>query len=115
MNSKEPSFLAENQSVTSLIAQLHNYFHNFYSHDKVARSTLISQMETAEGEQVLELQKQLRAIDEELALLGILSDSLSIADRLLHMRSVRRELGPTSGAYKTHHEQPSKVPDQIAG
>ncbi len=114
MNSKEPSFLAENQSVTSLVAQLHNYFHNSYSRDKLLRSTLISQMEAAEGEQVLELQRQLREIDEELALLGILSDSLSIADRLLHMRSVRRDLGPTSGAYKIHHDQPSQVQDKTA-
>jgi len=114
MNSKEPSFLAENQSVTSLVVQLHNYFHNSYSRDKVARSTLISQMETAEGEQVLELQRQLRAIDEELALLGILSDSLSIADRLLHMRSVRRDLGPTSGTYKIHHDYPSPMQDETA-
>ncbi len=115
MNSKEPSFLAENQSVTSLVTQLHNYFHNSYSRDKMARSTLLSKIETAEDKDILEFQKQLRDIDEELVLLGILSDSLSIADRLLHMRSVRRELGPNSGAYKTHHDQPSKVPDQIAG
>jgi hypothetical protein len=114
MDSKEPSFLAENQSVTSLVAQLHNYFHNSYSRDKVVRSTLISQMEAAESEQVFELQRQLRAIDEELALLGILSDSLSIADRLLHMRSVRRELGPNSGAYKTHHDQPAQAQDKTA-
>ncbi|MBM0741277.1 hypothetical protein JOY44_06530 [Phormidium sp. CLA17] len=114
MNSKEPRFLAENQSVTSLVAQLHNYFHNSYSRDKVARSTLLSQIEAAEDGQVLEFQKQLREIDEELVLLGILSDSLSIADRLLHMRSVRRELGPTSAAYKIHHDQSSPVQDKTA-
>jgi hypothetical protein len=106
MNSKDPSFLAENQSVSSLVTQLHRYFHNSYSRDKVTRSTLISQIETAEGEQLLELQRQLRVLDEELTLLGVLNDSLSIANRLLHMRSVRCNLGATSSIYKVHHDQP---------
>jgi hypothetical protein len=106
MDSKEPSFLAENQSVTSLVTQLHTYFKNSYSHDNIRRSALISQIEASDDGNVLDLQRQLREMDEELALLGALSDALSIADRLLHMRSVRKELGPSSGAYKVHHAHP---------
>jgi hypothetical protein len=114
MNSKEPSFLADNNSITSLITQLHNYFHNCYSRDKITRSNLISHMEAADSDQAIELQRQLRALDEELTLLGILSDSLAISDRLLHMRSVRKKLDPTSPVYKVHHDQPSNIPDLTA-
>lgn len=99
MDTQEPNFLAENQSVAKLIAQLHSYFKNSYSRSKMQRSSLISHLETAEGDRVLELQHQIRDMDAELAVMGILSDALSIADRLLHLRSVQKELGTESGTY----------------
>jgi hypothetical protein len=101
MSSQEPAFLADNQSVASLVTQLNKYFSNSYSHVKVERSSLISQLEAADGDQLAALQKQLQDLDEELALFGMLGDALSIADRLLHMRSVRAELAGTA-AYTIH-------------
>jgi hypothetical protein len=108
LNHKEPSFLAENQSVASLVAQLHNYFKNNYSHFKMERSAVLSRLDAAEGEAEQELLKELRKIDTELSLFGSLSDALSIADRLLHARSVMNELGLNSEVYMVHHKESEK-------
>lgn len=109
LNQKEPSFLAENQSVASLVAQLHNYFKNTYSHFKSERSTVVSRLESVTGEEEQELLKELRKIDTELSLFGSLSDALSIADRLLHARSVMTELGLNSEVYLAHHDESKKL------
>ena len=104
MDSKQPGFLADNQSVVSLVTQLHNYFQNSYSHFQTSRGTLLSQLNTADGEKEQELVKELQKVEEELFLLGVLNDALSIADRILHAMTAMHELGLNSGLYKVRHE-----------
>jgi hypothetical protein len=98
----EPNFLADHQSVTSVISQLHNYFKNSYSHYKIQQGNLVSQLESADRETETQLRQDIDEIQEELVIYGILSDALSIADRMLHTRSVRKELGDDNGVYKMH-------------
>ncbi|NJN88381.1 MAG: hypothetical protein HC881_21460 [Leptolyngbyaceae cyanobacterium SL_7_1] len=104
MDSKEPGFLAENQSVVSLVDQLQNYFKNSYSHYKIKRSQYISQLEAADEAQAEQLRQELHEIEGEITIFGSLSDALSIASRLLHSKTVVDELGIDSEIYKVHHD-----------
>jgi hypothetical protein len=105
MTMLEPNFLADRQSVASVISQLHNYFKNSYSHYKIQQSNLVSQMEAADSETQKKLRQDIEEIQEELVIYGILSDALSIANRMLHTKEVRTELGDDNGVYKIHHAE----------
>jgi hypothetical protein len=102
---KEPSFLAENQSVASMISHLHRYFDNTYSHYKTEKSSMISNLHgSLPPDQQQQMQEDLNKLEAEIAIFGALSDALSVADRLLHARAVINELGLSSEVYKAHRE-----------
>ncbi len=102
---REPSFLAENQSVASMISHLHRYFDNTHSHYKTEKSGMISNMHgSLSPDEQKQLQDQLSKLEAEIAIFGALSDALSVADRLLHARTVINEIGLDSDLYKHHHE-----------
>lgn len=109
MESKEPSFLDENQSVASLITLLRDYFRNSHSRYKVDQSRLISQLDSADEETQESLRQQLRQADAGITLFGILGDALSIADRVLHSSSVMSQLGLDNEVYRVHHETPEEI------
>jgi hypothetical protein len=107
MDSKEPSFLAENQSVDSLVTQLHSYFRNSYSRFKIERNTLVGQIEAASEQEQKLLLVRLAELEKDLTTLGILRDALSIADRLLHTKAAKEDLSTGMyqiGAYTVHHD-----------
>jgi hypothetical protein len=101
---KEPSFLAENQSVVTLVSQLHHYFSNTYSQFETEHGTIVSQFNAADEAQKQELMQRLRQLEAEMTFFGALSDALSVADRLLHARSLIKDLDGDSGVYTVHHE-----------
>jgi hypothetical protein len=105
METKDPRFLVDHQSVASLVTQLHEYFKNSHSHYKIERSTLMSQLHAAEGEAEQNLLQEVRKVEAEISLFGVLSDALSIADRVLHTRTVMNELGLDNPVYKMHYDQ----------
>ncbi len=106
---KEPNFLAENQSVASLVSHLHHYFVNTHSQYKTEKSMLLSQVHSSlDGLTQQQAQDALNKLEAEIAIFGALSDALSVADRLLHARTVINELGLTSEVYTAH--QPSEAP-----
>lgn len=105
LSPKEPNFLAENQSVVSLVSHLHSYFKNTYSQFEIEQSAAISRVHAAsEATEKQRLQEELQQIEVELTLFGALSDALSIADRLLHAKSATSELGLNSEVYTMHHD-----------
>lgn len=104
MDSDNLSFLDDNQSVASTVTQLHDYFKNTYSRLKVKRAQLVSKLETTSGEEAETVLQALNNLDSGLSLFGALSDSLSIADRLLHTRAVMDLLGLEGEIYQIHHE-----------
>lgn len=98
----EPGFLADRQSVATLVSQLHVYFKNTYSHYKIQQSNLVSQLEAADASGEQKIKQDIQEIQEELVIFGVLADALSIADRMLHAKEVRQELGEDSEVYKVH-------------
>lgn len=103
MESNKLSFLDNNQSIASLITQLHSYFRDSHARHKVKRSDLVSRLEAATGEEETQLFQELQMADSEIALFGVLSDSLSIADRVLHTPIVMEALGREE-LYQFHYE-----------
>ena len=108
METKDPRFLVDHQSVASLITQLHEYFKNAHSHYEVERSTLMSKLHDVEGDAEQTLLQEIRKLEAEISLFGVLSDSLSIADRVLHARTVMNELGLDNPIYRMHDQQGRK-------
>lgn len=103
----EPSFLAENQSIATLVSHLHHYFGNTHSHYKAEKSMLLSQMHgSLDPTAQQQVQETLNKLEAEIAIFGALSDALSVADRLLHARTVINELGLNSEVYTTRHQPP---------
>ncbi|XHX80767.1 MAG: hypothetical protein RBJ76_12790 [Stenomitos frigidus ULC029] len=108
METKDPRFLVDHQSVASLVTQLHEYFKNSHSHYEIERSTLLSKLHETEGDVEQTLLQEIRKVEAEISLFGVLSDSLSIADRILHTRTVMNELGLDNPIYRMHYDQDSK-------
>lgn len=104
MDTKKLSFIEDHQSIASTVAHLHEYFKNSYSHFKIERSRLISELDTVEGEKHKDVLAELQTVEAELSIFGILSDSLSVARRTLHMRSSVNALGADSEVYDIQDE-----------
>ncbi|MBW4658902.1 MAG: hypothetical protein KME15_09520 [Drouetiella hepatica Uher 2000/2452] len=110
---KDPSFLTDHQSVASLIGQLHEYFKDACSHYEIERSHTASQLHAHQDEQkTQELMATLRRIDTEISLFAVVSDALSIADRVLHTRSTITELGLDNEVYRMHYDSPKQTPEK---
>ncbi|MFB2835558.1 hypothetical protein ACE1CA_13580 [Aerosakkonemataceae cyanobacterium BLCC-F167] len=104
METEKLNFLADNQSVASLVSQLQEYFKNSYSHFQVKRSRIVSDLHATSGENEQELIKQLQDVDAALTIFGILSDVMSAADKVLHAKAVMQRLGLDSEIYELHHQ-----------
>lgn len=98
------SFLDDGQSIASTVTNLHHYFRTTYSRYKIKRGDLVSRLEAADPDTIAAVQEEIRQIDEALALFGILSDSLSVANRVLHTETVAKTLGIETQLYDVHLE-----------
>ncbi|NJO40204.1 MAG: hypothetical protein HC769_12545 [Cyanobacteria bacterium CRU_2_1] len=104
MSNNNLSFLDDGQSIASTVTHLHNYFRHVYSQHKIKRSELVSRLDAATEEEEQNVLQQLRQVDEELTLFGILSDSLSAVNRVVHSRAVANVLGVEAELYQVHLE-----------
>lgn len=65
----------------------------------------MSKLHAADGETEQDLLQEIRKVETEISLFGVLSDSLSIANRILHTRTVMNELGLDNPVYRMHYDQ----------
>jgi len=96
---KNLSFLPDNQSIASLINQLYQYFKDSSTYCQIDRSTLMNLLESVEPEREPEVLKQIQKLDTEIALLEVLRNSLSIADRIIHTKAAMVQFGLESEVY----------------
>lgn len=68
----------------------------------------MSKLHDVEGDAEQALLQEIRKLEAEISLFGVLSDSLSIADRVLHARTVMNELGLDNPIYRMHYDEDSK-------
>lgn len=93
------NFIPDNQSIASLISQLYQYFKDSSTYCQIDRSTLMNLLETTEPERETEVLKQIQKLDTEIALLEVLRNSLSIADRIIHTKAAIVQFGLESEVY----------------
>jgi hypothetical protein len=93
------SFIPDNQSIASLISQLYQYFKDSSTYCQIDRSTLMNLLESVGPERETEVLKQIQKLDTEIALLEVLRNSLSIADRIIHTKAAMVQFGLDSEVY----------------
>ena len=98
-HNKNLSFVPDNQSIASLISQLYQYFKDSSTYCQIDRSTLMNLLESVEPERETEVLKQIQKLDTEIALLEVLRNSLSIADRIIHTKAAIVQFGLDSEVY----------------
>jgi hypothetical protein len=98
------SFLDDGQSVASTVSQLHHYFSQTHSRYKIKQSELMNRCHAHNAEEVHHLKEELAKLEEAMTLFGVLTDSLSVANRLLHSGAIAKLLENESDVYKIHLE-----------
>jgi hypothetical protein len=101
MSMSNLSFLDDGQSIASTVSQLHHYFKQSHSRYKIKQSEL---MNRAHGEATADLKEELQHLEEVTSLVGVLMDSLSVANRVLHSTAIADILGADSDLYQIHLE-----------
>ena len=101
MDNKKPQLHIENNSVISLVSELHAYFKDSQSYYQVSQGEIISQLEASDDEKKeQQLKKKLREANEKIAYFRVLNDAFSIADTVLHTEAMIAEFGPEQKAKK---------------
>ena len=91
MENKKPE-LGLNQSVISVISELHSYFRNLQSYYKITKGELLSQLESENDPQKQEqLQTKLKVIDQKIDYFHVLNNAVSIADVVVHTEEMVKE------------------------
>jgi hypothetical protein len=103
MSSNNLSFLDDGQSIASTVSQLHHYFQQTYSRYEIKHGEMVNHLHDG-TKNPKELQEELQQLEEALALVGVLTDSLSVANRVLHSDSIARILGSDTDLFKIHLE-----------
>jgi hypothetical protein len=94
MENKKPEFAFTERSVISLVTEMRAYFQDLKSYYSITKGEIISNLDkTIDESKILELQTQLKAVNDKIAYFTVLGDSLSIADTVLHTEAMIAELG----------------------
>ncbi|PSF37915.1 hypothetical protein C7H19_08020 [Aphanothece hegewaldii CCALA 016] len=97
MENKKPEFsiVDQDQSVISLITELHNYFRDLQSYYKIARGKLTDELEvTHDQAKMQELHDQLHEINQKMEYYHILNNAISTVDVIVHTEVMVSELNP---------------------
>jgi hypothetical protein len=97
MENKKPEFtiIAQDQSVISLVTELHNYFRDLQSYYKIACGKLHDQLETTLDEaKTEELRQELHKVSQKMEYFHILNNAMSTVDVIVHTEVMVSELNP---------------------
>ncbi len=94
MENKKPVFSIENDSVISVVSELHSYFRDLQSYYKIAKGEILSQLEFTNDEaKTEELKNKLLEIEEKIDYFHVLNNAVSIADTVVHAKTMISEFG----------------------
>lgn len=97
MENKKPEFaiIAQDQSVISLITELHNYFRDLQSYYKIACGKLRDQLETTSDQaKIEELRQEFHEVSQKMDYFRILNNAISTVDVIVHTEMMVSELNP---------------------
>jgi hypothetical protein len=97
MENKKPEFsiTAQDQSVISLITELHNYFRDLQSYYKIARGKLHDELDATLDETKAEaLRQELKEVSHKMEYFHVLNNAISTVDVIVHTEVMVSELNP---------------------
>jgi hypothetical protein len=103
MSTDNLNFLDDGESIASTVSQLHHYFKTTHSRYKLKQGDLLNRVH-ADAKETARVQEDVQHLEEVIALFGILTDSLSVANRVLHSEAIAQIIGSDADVYKTHLE-----------
>jgi hypothetical protein len=94
MENKKPEFnVHPDQSVISLVTELHNYFRDLQSYYKIARGKLADELETTvDRDKEEELRQQLHEVGQKMEYFHILNNAISTVNVIVHTEMMVSEL-----------------------
>ncbi len=100
MENKKPVFSIENDSVISVVSELHSYFRDLQSYYKIAKGEILSQLElTSDEAKTEELKNKLLKVEEKIDYFHVLNNAVSIADTVVHTNTMISEFGTVEKKY----------------
>ncbi len=103
MSNDNLNFLDDGESIASTVSQLHHYFKATHSRYKLKQGNLLNRVHV-DAKETAQVQEDVQHLEEVIALFGRLTDSLSVANRVLHSEAIAQIIGSDADVYKTHLE-----------
>lgn len=97
MENKKPVFSIthQDQSVVSLITELHNYFRDLQSYYKIAHGKLHNELETTTDQaRIDELHHELKELHQKMEYFHVLNNAISTVNVIVHTETIVSELNP---------------------
>ncbi len=97
MENKKPELAIADQSVLSLVTELHNYFRDMQSYYQITHGQLLSRLDsTTDQMKEGELHEQIQEINEKITFFHVLNNAISTVDTVLHTEKMIAEFKPSS-------------------
>ncbi len=92
MENKKPELAIADQSVLSLVTELHNYFRDMQSYYQIQHGQVLSQLE-ANSDPATEnaLQEELKAVNEKITFFHVINNAISTVDTVVHTEKMIAE------------------------
>jgi len=103
MSTDNLNFLDDGASIASTVSQLHHYFKTAQSRYKLKQGHLLNRVHV-DAKETVQVQENVQHLEEVIALFGILTDSLSVANRVLHSEAIAQIIGSDADVYQIHLE-----------
>jgi len=97
MENKKPELAIADQSVLSLVTELHNYFRDMQSYYKISNGSILSRLvSTTDSSAEEALHLQIKDVNEKMAFFHVLNNAISTVDTVLHTEKMIEEFKPSS-------------------
>jgi hypothetical protein len=97
MENKRPELAIADQSILSLVTELHTYFRDMQSYYKMTHGEMLSRLEAATDPATeAALHQQIKEINEKIIYFHVLNNAISTVDTVLHTEKMIVEFKPSS-------------------
>lgn len=92
MENKKPELAIADQSVLSLVTELHSYFRDMQSYYQIRHGQVLSKLE-ANSDPATEtaLQEELKAVNEKITFFHVINNAISTVDTVVHTEKMIAE------------------------
>ncbi|MEB3311544.1 MAG: hypothetical protein VKJ02_15060 [Snowella sp.] len=92
MENKKPELAIADQSVLSLVTELHSYFRDMQSYYQIQHGQVLSKLEAnSDPEMETALQEELKAVNEKITFFHVINNAISTVDTVVHTENMIAE------------------------